>query len=447
MNDDCKDPMGFFELLARYRDETASDAAPSTSRPPKTTVEDLSEFQRNFRAAFCGQFDLLPKLEQILKDEPVFMAGGAVLRALTAAGSGSRRGHLLGQTGDIDLFVCTQDPTEASEVAKKIFEEVTADWPMAKVMRGAGLINIELHSTDDPDEWEKSVLTVQIVLRLYESPAEVLLGFDVDCCCVGFDGERVWALPRAIRAIQYGCNILNPLHAWPSKASYEYRLVKYALRGYAIAVPGMETVDVDLSKIFGIPLSKLKGFARLVRLAIAFGDAHDTGGDMESPFRKLSNPCEDDCWRYEKKHAAAAVDEDALEDCMDSQSCSTNYFGAATRKELGTTLKLSLGEVEFARLVYSSWWYAHDGEGTSLRPDANKLEEFGMIVGDDSVEDGLWANIACVPDGKNLNIPTRLEDAWDDAKRSREYLNAKDTDLDARCFAHAARDKKKTPWK
>ena len=34
-------------------------------------------------------------------------------------------------------------------------------------------------------------------------------------------------------------------------------------------------------------------------------------------------------------------------------------------------------------------------------------------------------------------------DAWDDAKRSREYLNARDTDLDARYFAHAARDKVK----
>lgn len=143
--------------------------------------------------------------------------------------------------------------------------------------------------------------------------------------------------------------------------------MKYALRGYAIAVPGMESVDVDLSKTFGIPLSKLKGLARLVRLAIAFGDSHDPGGDIESPFRKLGNPYENDRYPYEKKHAAAAVDEDALEFCMDSKSCSANYFGAAnsnqegarnnvtaTRKGLETTIKLSLGEVEFARPAYST---------------------------------------------------------------------------------------------
>jgi len=118
---------------------------------------------------------------------------------------------------------------------------------------------------------------VQIVLRLYESPAEVLLGYDVDCCCLGFDGDRVWALLRAVRAIQYGTNLLNPLHAWPSKASYEFRLVKYALRGYSISVPGLEDVRLDLSKILDAPLSKLKGCTRLLRLTMAFTDSQFLG--------------------------------------------------------------------------------------------------------------------------------------------------------------------------
>lgn len=32
---------------------------------------------------------------------------------------------------------------------------------------------------------------IQIVLRLYKTLAEVLHGFDVDCCSVGFDGHTV----------------------------------------------------------------------------------------------------------------------------------------------------------------------------------------------------------------------------------------------------------------
>lgn len=95
----------------------------------------------------------------------------------------------------------------------------------------------------------------------------------------------MWALPRALRAIQYSTNVLNPLHAWPTKASYEFRLIKYAFRGFAIAVPGIESVDVDLGKILGVPLSQLRGFARLVRMSVAFEDGRTVGegADMRMP--------------------------------------------------------------------------------------------------------------------------------------------------------------------
>lgn len=144
------------------------------------------------------------------------MAGGAVLRALKAVGAGSRRGHLLGGAGDIDLFVCTQDSSEASRIAQRIFHAVADDQGRVSVMCASGVINIEVEEPEydydilypgDDNILPPARCTLQIVLRIYESPAEVLLGFDVDCCCVGYDGERVWGLHRAFRAIQYGTNI------------------------------------------------------------------------------------------------------------------------------------------------------------------------------------------------------------------------------------------------
>ena len=39
-----------------------------------------------------------------------------------------------------------------------------------------------------------AVSCTQVVLRLYSCPAEVLMGFDVDSCCVAFDGDRCAAL-------------------------------------------------------------------------------------------------------------------------------------------------------------------------------------------------------------------------------------------------------------
>ena len=52
-----------------------------------------------------------------------------------------------------------------------------------------------------------------------------------------------------------------------------------------------------------------------------------------------------------------------------------------------------------------------------------------------------WADSIKIPAPCMLadKIPAKLEDAWDCAKRAREYLNAKETDIDARYFAHAAR--------
>jgi hypothetical protein len=102
----------------------------------------------------------------------------------------------------------------------------------------------------------------QVVLRLYASPAEVLMGFDVDCCCVGYDGTDVWALPRAVRAIERSCNLVDPGR---QSASYEHRLAKYGKRGFAVAVPGVERSQLDWS-VYSTPAHKLKGLAYLMRL-------------------------------------------------------------------------------------------------------------------------------------------------------------------------------------
>lgn len=115
------------------------------------------------------------------------------------------------------------------------------------------------------------------------------------------------------------------------------------------------------------------------------------------------------------------------------------------RKELDATLRSALGDQEYERLVAGAWFYDCDGpmyHGTMtkvLTPIA--MKRLGMAVGTGA---DAWAAIEDCTAGDAeapLKIPAKLADAWDCAKRSREYLNAKDADLDARCFAHAAREK------
>ena len=94
--------------------------------------------------------------------------------------------------------------------------------------------------------------SVQIVLRLYHSPAEILAGFDIDAPCCAYDGTRVWANPRAIIAMMRQCNTTDVTRRSPS---YEVRLSKYARRGFEVYVPSLVRADIDpTASILSYPL-------------------------------------------------------------------------------------------------------------------------------------------------------------------------------------------------
>ena len=61
--------------------------------------------------------------------------------------------------------------------------------------------------------------------NLTRTQADILNGFDIDCCCVGFDGQDVLLTGRAARAIATKTNTINL--AIRGEA-YENRLLKYA---------------------------------------------------------------------------------------------------------------------------------------------------------------------------------------------------------------------------
>ena len=82
----------------------------------------------------------------------------------------------------------------------------------------------------------------QIILRLYQTPSEVLHGFDVDSCCLGFDGDDVWMTQRAYFALKNGYNTVNFNRLSPS---YELRLAKYGCRGMAIKINNFDIGDID----------------------------------------------------------------------------------------------------------------------------------------------------------------------------------------------------------
>jgi hypothetical protein len=84
--------------------------------------------------------------------------------------------------------------------------------------------------------------SVQIVLRLYSTPAEILAGFDVDAPCCAYDGDRVWASPRAIVSMMRQANTVDMTRRSPS---YEVRLAKYSSRGFEVYIPGLKRSEID----------------------------------------------------------------------------------------------------------------------------------------------------------------------------------------------------------
>jgi len=79
---------------------------------------------------------------------------------------------------------------------------------------------------------------IQLVLGNWGSKEDVLINSDIDCTCVGFDGEKVLATPRARMSFNYKMIVCNPaLYRIRGVGSYEYRLTKYGLRGFVLIDP------------------------------------------------------------------------------------------------------------------------------------------------------------------------------------------------------------------
>ena len=138
------------------------------------------------------------------------------------------------RSSDVDLFIYGLDETQALQKLKYIFNVVREAIPVEIVAFRSK------HAITFVSQYPYR--HIQIILRIYKSPAEILMGFDVDCCSVGYDGRRVWTTPRAHRALVTQCNHVDLSRRSPS---YELRLAKYGARGFQVAVPTLQRNRVD----------------------------------------------------------------------------------------------------------------------------------------------------------------------------------------------------------
>ena len=406
---------GSMRLPLRYTPLSGSEKIPTvmdirqgclTENQP-VTVRRIDQFLTNFNKEHAN---VLHRIGGVLLDEPVIIAGGSVLRALTVDDGLRPEEWWESGKSDIDIFIHSSTPAEATRITKRIFYALAArDHERWVIVRGKGVITI--HSWEETHNgWGYEIGNkIQVVLRLYDSPAEVLMGFDVDCCACACTYEKVWATPRCLLAIQSGNNILNPLHSWPNRPSYEIRLAKYANRGYAVAVPGLDMRRIDDQRIRTASLGNIHGLARLIKIMYAVENDSLT----KDPREPIKNP-------DLKEHAKTVMPE-----C--EQLINGYYQDDDVDGEIQGIIVPPAYCLDEEIIVSSVNWREGYGCVDEYFPEAGECR------------DAAWSFVENAEEFPVTGLPNKLDDAWNAEKKSREYLNATmdKADLDSLYYAHA----------
>eukprot|EP01119_Soliformovum_irregulare_P016419 TRINITY_DN4742_c0_g2_i4.p1 TRINITY_DN4742_c0_g2~~TRINITY_DN4742_c0_g2_i4.p1 ORF type:complete len:741 (+),score=183.91 TRINITY_DN4742_c0_g2_i4:38-2224(+) len=178
--------------------DIASNDVTMASR--KSSIVDKNQFSENI-AKYLG-------LLAVVDWSNLFVAGGAVLGSLLG-------NHEKFLSSDVDVFFYGLDPAAAVIKLRSIL--------LLFSQQDAMIVVTSQHCVSV--SFGFPARTLQFILRCYLSPSEILHGFDVDCCAVGFDGKDVWASQRCVRALTKRYNLVNITRRSPT---YELRLFKYA---------------------------------------------------------------------------------------------------------------------------------------------------------------------------------------------------------------------------
>lgn len=174
-------------------------AAPSPAAP--TTP---AEFETRWTALTGGAF-------RGVDWSNLVCAGGAVLGCLLPEAD-------VTSTSDIDLFVhgFGGDVTAATAKVREVLGALAAATGRRDVVFSEHAVTLLAPGNGGGGETQRPI---QIIFRLYNSPLENLLGFDIDACCVAYDGASVIATQRALHAISARVNIdLTPTRAAPFRS-------------------------------------------------------------------------------------------------------------------------------------------------------------------------------------------------------------------------------------
>ena len=423
--------------------DTLEEKAPLGREGAPATCKYTHRFLANFKRAFP---DVLERLEPLMQNgAPFFIAGGSCLLALTALLpdiiAPQRRDSCYrlktfhtanwGDAGDVDIFVHASTPDECTACARQIWEALAVDGEHWRLERSRGVLNILRSPRGWPDDVD---VVVQVVLRQYADPSEILTCFDVDCCGVGFCyfgfcyhdqtdlcGWHVLALPRCIRALQSGRNVVNALHGWPRSPAYEIRLAKYATRGFSVHCPGIDPAQVDHGRVRGASFEALDGVARLLRLANLLEATRPSSfREAKALMAKVG---------INVKYSLSAIYDAPVRTLPGEEPVNKGNEFSKLGDDLTEAPPSTVDQLRRMHPRDLAWWLL-----SSVKNYLDDDRETKIATASTKMRSAVWENIADAGHD-NLDIPRRI--TWDNTHNQREYRNARDKDQAAIYYAHA----------
>jgi hypothetical protein len=229
-------------------------------------IDQDSELRAEYDLLFANLKNLTHGIEAELVGNggDFFVAGGSIISIIF----GSR-------ISDIDLFYCGagrdqgNDDNFIEKMTSIMYKKSFAAYPdidsRVMITRTENSVTCKLEITLDEQIYDSHLkrmveIPFQFILRGYKTPSEVLHGFDVDCCCIGYDGSKIWLSERCLFSLK---NMINVVDFDRLSPTYERRLAKYARRyqlrshllhekigkAFAIFVPSFNTNNYNRMKI------------------------------------------------------------------------------------------------------------------------------------------------------------------------------------------------------
>src|SRR5437868_7381956 len=157
----------------------------------------------------------------LLGNGKISLCGGSIIDILT-----KKR-----QPVDFDLFFHTGSIKEADDLLLKCMEYIDSleDYDV-EYWRSQGVQTVEIIGN--------KIYKIQFIRRVYETKDQILLGFDMAGCRIGYNPiDGFFATICGAMAFATG---IFPLDLTQRSLSFGHRVDKYMIKGFTILLPGMD---------------------------------------------------------------------------------------------------------------------------------------------------------------------------------------------------------------